>query len=432
MRASPGGVYGVSERLFRGAFVAFLLALVVGCSEQVTGSLGCPALCTDQAAALRDTTLSGVVVLDTTLLGFPPLGTTRDVTLLNLGDTADVRLIARFDTLPNLYRPSGAASDSAIARVDSATFVFVVDTLVAKPKVPITIDAFDVDTTANDTLPSTLVPLFRADRLLGSQTYQPAEVKDTLRLALSNAALLVKIQKIQRLRIGLRIRGASSVKLRVVSSAFAPRVRFRVSADTTVKPDTVTLLSRTPTADPGIAGSLVIYPLVAKGALPLPAAGRISVGGLAGARSYLRFDIPSIVLDSVQVVRASLVLTQLAGRTPGGSGDSLTIYAAPVIASPSVTDVRLASQFLGSGAQLSSDSLRLVSRDIGVRSIELVNIVRVWQLVGTTNTSRALVLYTPAEGTTVGELSFASTEAVLAQRPQLRITYVPRRGFGLP
>lgn len=432
MRASPGGVYGVLERIFRGALVASLLALLVGCSEQVAGSLGCPTLCTDQAAALRDTTLNGVVVLDTTLLGFPPLGTTRDVTLLNQGDTADVRLIARFDTLPDAYRPSGAASDSAISRVDSATFLFAVDTSVTRPTTAITIDAFDVDTTANDTIPSTLVTLFRDDRLLGSQTYQPADVKDTLRLALSNSALLVKIKKFQRLRIGLRIRGASSVKLRVVSSAFTPRVRFRVSADTTVKPDTVTLLSRTPTADPGIAGSLIVYPLVAKGALPVPPPGRIGIGGLAGARSYLRFNIPSIVLDSVQVVRASLVLTQLAPRAPGGSTDSLTIYAAPIIASPSVTDVRLASQFLGSGAQLSSDSLRLSPRDVGLRSLELVNIVRVWQLVGTSNTSRALVLYSPQEGRTAGELSFASTEALLAQRPQLRITYVPRRGFGLP
>src|SRR4051794_16315587 len=91
------------------------------CSEQVITSVGCPQLCADESATLRDTVLVGTVVLDSTFTGFPLLGATRDLALVARGDTADVRLITRFDTLPNTFVPKAPQPDSLIALVDSAT-----------------------------------------------------------------------------------------------------------------------------------------------------------------------------------------------------------------------------------------------------------------------------------------------------------------------
>lgn len=431
-RASSDGVYVVSHRILRGALGATLLLALGACSEQVTSSLACPELCTDQSAALRDTVLTGAVVLDTTFTGFPLLGETRNIALVARGDTADVRIIARFDTLPNTFVPAAPQPDSLIARVDSAALIFQVDTAFQKPTVPITIDAFDVDTTAADTVPVTLLPLFRADRLIGSATYLPADVKDTLRLPLDNAALLTKIRSGSRLRVGLRLRASGSQSLLVVGNAFAPRVRFRVSADTTVDPDTVFLSSRTPASDPSISTSLLLYPLKAAGALAQPAPDRLALGGIAGARTYLRFEIPAIVLDSVQVIRASLSLTQRPSRFGGGRGDTLTVITHAVIAGPAITDIYTASQFLGAPGNFPVDTLRLVASDSGEKSLEIVNIVRAWRFVGTARTPRALVLRVPEEGLRAGEVNFFSVDGPAALRPRLRLTYVPRRGFGLP
>ena len=424
----------MSDRILRGALgAALLIGSLAGCSENVTGSLGCPALCTDESASLRDTVLVGAIVLDSTFIGFPRLGESRDISLLSQGDTADIRLVARFDTLPLSFRVTGALTDSLIRSVDSASLIFVIDTVASRTKTPIIIDAFDVDTTAADTVPTTLLPLFRASRLLGSQTIQPAELKDTVRLSLNNAALFAKIKDTLRLRIGLRVRGNASAKVRVLGSAFAPRIRFRVSADTTVKPDTLVLNSGSPADESTIRRSLALYAIVAAGALPAPPVGRFTVGGIAGARAYLQFDIPPIVLDSVQVIRASLLLTQIRARSTGASADSLAFYTQPVLASPSVTDVfTAASSFLGSPAAYGIDSLKLAPRDSGLRSIEIVNLVRVWRAVGVTNSTRAIVLRSPLEGNTAAELSFVSIEGPVALRPRLRLTYVPRRGFGIP
>ena len=420
------------DRIIRGALGATLLLALGGCSEQITSSLGCPELCTDQSAVLRDTVLAGAVVLDTTFTGFPLLGESRNIALVARGDTADVRIIARFDTLPRTVIPPTPQPDSLIARVDSATLIFGVDTSFRKPRVPITIDAFDVDTTAADTVPTTLLPLFRADRLIGSATYLPADVRDTLRLSLDNATVLAKARSGTRLRIGLRLRAAQSASLLVVGNAFQPRIRFRVSADTTVSPDTVFLTSLTPTTEPTIASSLLLYALHAAGALPRPAGDRLAVGGIAGVRSYLRFDIPPIVLDSVQVIRASLELTQRPSRFAGGDRDTLTLITHPVTAGPAVTDVYTASRFLGSPLQFPVDTLRLIPRDSGQKSLEIVNIVRAWRAVGTTRTPRALVLRSLEEGRVAGEVNFFSIDGPAAVRPRLRLTYVPRCGFGLP
>ncbi|NUP56995.1 MAG: hypothetical protein HOQ19_14270 [Gemmatimonadaceae bacterium] len=423
----------MSDWISRGALGAALL-LALGCSEQVSSSIACPDLCTDQSATLRDTVLTGALVHDTTFTGFPLLGGSRDIELVARGDTADVRIIARFDTLPSTFVPPAPQPDSLIAFVDSATYLFRVDTTFHKPTVPVTIEAFDVDTTAADTVPATLLPLFRDDRLIGSATYLPADVKDTLRLPLQKEVVLAKIRAGAHLRIGLRMRTpvGQSASLLVTGSQFQPRVRFRVSADTTVKPDTVNPTTHTPKDAASIASSLLLYPLHAAGALPPPPSDRLALGGIAGARSYLRFDIPGLVLDSVQVIRASLQLTQRPSRFLGGNRDTITVITQPVVAGAAVTDIYTASQFLGSVLAFRVDTLRLVPRDSGFRSVEIVNIVRAWRIVGTKRTPRALVIRAAEEGLLAGELNFFSADAPADLRPRLRLTYVPRRGFGLP
>lgn len=421
------------DRIFRGALGAALLVVLGACSESTTNSLGCPSLCTDQTATLRDTVLVGAIVFDTTVTGFPLIGTTGELSLVARGDTADVRVIARFDSLPQSYLPVTAQPDSLITVVDSATLIFRVDSAFVKPTVPLTIEAYDVDSTATDTIPQTLVPLFRPDKLIGRHTYAASALLDTVRLPLDNLVLLQKITNKQRLRIGIKLVDGSSSTLRFSGTTFNPRVRFRVSADTTVKPDTVLLRSTTPANDPSMATNLVLYQLVARGALPPPPRSVLAVGGLAGARAYMSFLIPPIVIDSVQVIRAELGLTQLPSRSAGGGQDTLTVLVQPVTSTPLVSNVFSSSQFLAPYGLWAVDTLRLLPSGSGVKSLEVVNLVRAWRTVGLGNSNRALVVSVAQEKSSPGELNFTSvTGLTAASRPFLHLTYVPRRGFGIP
>ena len=74
----------------------------------------------------------------------------------------------------------------------------------------------------------------------------------------------------------------------------------------------------------------------------------------------------------------------------------------------------------------------MVPKDAGLKSVELVSLFRVWRGVGEENSIRAIVLRAKQEGASPAELNFVSNDGPDAQKPRLQITYVPRRGFGLP
>jgi hypothetical protein len=228
------------------------------------------------------------------------------------------------------------------------------------------------------------------------------------------------------------VRGQGAARLRVVANSFVPRIRMRVAADTSIKPDTVFPRSRTPADDATQQNLYSYYKIVGAGALPMPQSGRVAIGGLSGARTYLRFDVPPMVLDSVQVIRASLLLTQSKPRSAGAFVDTLTVFTQPVLSSPTITDIFTESQFLGGARAYGVDSVRFAVRDSGLKSIELVNLVRFWKQVGSANSSRSIVLRALEEGATPAEASIFSNEGPVDVRPRLRLTYVPRHGFGIP
>jgi len=420
------------NRILKGALGAFLSLAFMACSENLTGSLGCPELCQDQSALLRDTTLTGVLVVDTVVTGFPLQSTARDFTLLSQGDSADIRVVFRFDTLVNTFRHPNASTDSTVTRVSNALVHFTVDTSYGKLKAPLTVDAYDVDTTAADSLPLALVPLFRPDRLIGSATYASLAITDTLTLQLDSAVVLAKATAGARLRVGLRIRGTTKDRLHITSGNYTPRLTYRVSPDTLVPTDSIFVTSKTPTQDATLASLYSTYSIVAAGALPAPTNGTLAVGGVAGARTFLRFNVPSILIDSVQVVRASLLLQQVSSRVQASNADTTAIVANPVLAGAQVTDLGLLLQLTGAGSLVGVDSVRMVPKDAGLKSVELVNLFRVWRGIGEANSVRAIVLKAKQEASSPAELNFVSNEGPVDQRPRLQITYVPRRGFGLP
>jgi hypothetical protein len=249
---------------------------------------------------------------------------------------------------------------------------------------------------------------------------------------ISNAIVLQKITTGGRLRVGFQISSTAPVKLRVFGSGYPPRLTFRVSPDTSVRADTIGLNSKTPFEDANLANVLAMFPIRVSGALPPPVSGVLAVGGVNGARAFLRFDVPTILIDSVQVVRASLLVQQLTSRVKASSSDTLPILVNPVVAGPQLTDVLTLTQLVAPASAIGLDTARFVPKDAGLKSIELVNLFRTWRNVGTANSIRAIVIRAAREGVSAGEFDFVSNEGPVALRPKLRITYVPRRGFGLP
>lgn len=428
------------RRLLRAPLLLALpLAFIVGaCSENLESGGACPALCPGQQLDILETILEPAIVFDTTLGTFPFVGFEPALLLAARGDTLDVRAIIRFDTLVRGYRPTGVDTAVAVTMVDSATLNVRVQRTAVPFPATFFIDAYDVgDTSLPDSDPTTLLPLFVPERLLGTLRIDSAGFRDTslVRIPIDTAKLLANIRDITKvMRIGLRIRSTQSVELRVASSSDAtlgPRLRYRVTPDTATSVANLSPSSGTPVTPIFTAADFYDYIVVADAPL-LSAPGTFAVGGLPGVRSYLRFELPLWLTDSAAVLRARLELVQDPVR---GLDDTLrvTIRAQMALAGYAVTDLRRAAQLVAPEGFFVTDSLRLAPGDSGSVFLEINGLVRQWRTVdGQRLIPNALILKSTTEGASAFGARFFGLGAAPGLRPRLRISYVPTFPFGQP
>jgi len=408
---------------------------VAACTEDFQGGAACPELCPTQPTAFRDTTLE-VVELDTTISGFPTLGLAQSLLLATRPDTVEASIVLRFDVLPTSYMPSLSSRDTtSITKVDSVFLRVVIDSTGARGLTQVELQAYDVDTTESSPSPATLNALFRPDRLIGSVPITTVAARDTVRIPILKSVLEKKIADRARLRIGIRLAGASSAQLRVlafnVNGIASPLLAFDPATDTTYAP-----VGAAPNTTFGgtTAEELLAAAVASLATKSTSDAGPqvLTVGGFPSRRTYLRFNIPSVILDSSSVVRAELLLTQV--KSPGVDGrDSITVVPLIGATTSQLTDIRRAMDLAAEGQFAFPQllGLRVIPADSGVRRLNLLGALNNWSALPV-GTPKVLILRTASEGSEPGEFRFYSMEALPSLRPRLRITYLRRVDRALP
>jgi hypothetical protein len=417
-----------SSLLVRSLASALLFVSFASCSENLDSSGVCAVLCPPVGGNVQNITLDAVV-LDTTVQSLSGLGTESGLFLANRGDTLDTRVVIRYDSLPFKFSPK-ADTARPITSVDSAFLLLHIDTLSIKAPGPVTIEAYDVDTTASDTSTAAVLALFRPDRFISSQTFNRADLKETVRYYISNAAVLAKVQSKAQLRIGLRATGPSSSQMRIISTegAAPPTLSFRATPDTTTAALTLSPFSRTPVGEAILAFHLSDYTLIAKGPPP-GSPSNLDVGGLPPRRVYVRFNIPLSIIDSATVVRATLLLNQIPNPLLDPT-DTVLILPSLVLAGKAVTDPTKAAQIV---ADIALDTLKVTPGGSGSKQVELARAFSIWRTQSPDTVPRAIVLKTLNEGNSPLEIRFSSREEVVALlRPRLRISYTSRVPLGIP
>lgn len=417
------------------------LALAAACAEDLEGGAACPSLCPVTNEAVRDTVLDPIV-LDTALASVPVAGDLSSFLLAVRpgADSLDVRAVFRYDSVPARYAPSGGGDSVAITTVRSAVVVLRFDTSGAffgpararVPGAPLTLEAYDVDTTADvDTVQSVLASLFQSTRRLGSVTLPAGTAVDTaVRIPIDPAAFAARVGG--RLRVGVRLVSTEAAQLRVytarasgVSGALAPIVNFVPATDTATRERSTYLNSNTP-SNVTLAAAYVNESVVARS--PQAAIGSdLAVGGMPARRSFIRFAVPARFVDSVSLVRATVELTQ---RPAVGSDplDSVVLRPLTVLATDAVPDVGRSSEIAASNG---IPTLKLSAGGSGLVEVSVIRLLSAWRVLPA-GTQRALVLRSDAEGAQASELRFYSVEAPVGLRPRLRLSYIPRTNFGLP
>ncbi|CAN5679955.1 hypothetical protein BH23GEM1_BH23GEM1_04890 [soil metagenome] len=409
--------------------LACVALAAAACGEKLESTVGCPDLCPGQGIELINVTIDPVI-FDTTVTAVGAFGEEPFMLLASRGDTLDSRVIIRFDSLPQKYQRTAADTGIEITTVDSAFLQLRLDLSEKQIAGAITVSAFDVDTDANDTSVAALLPLFTADRLIGSREFASADLKDTVRIPLSNAVVLAKARADSRLRIGLQITdGTGQFHVRSTESGAVPLLSFRVSADTAVRPLTFTPLSLMPDSLELRAAFADFRLLVRTPPAGSPQA--LLIGGFPSRRTYMRFLIPSSILDSSSVVRATLLLEQIPN---GGFGplDTVSLVTHLGIAGTAVTDPELASRLFAAAEFTGIDTLRVAVNAGGGREIDIAPVLRIWRAQGDSLGARAIILRSAREGVSAAQAWFYSAEAAPGLRPRLRIRYTPANPFGLP
>ena len=452
----------LARRLRRlGLAVGALVA--AACTEDLGSGATCGTLCPDESLATRDTVLN-LVVLDTSMAGYPGLGREGVLPLIQRGDTADTRAVMRFDSLPRTFTPVGAVAGTPYTDLTSATLTVAVDSAGTSVPGAIAVEAYDVGAAGADTDPAALAALFRADRLLGRLAVgSRGELGDTLRLPLDPRTVLARIQSGERLRVGLVVRSTGSAQVNLASfdgsAGVGARIRLRTSADTAAQ--SAALISR-PAAGERSDVDLRDFVSVVRGpGQPPPAT--LAVGGVRGRRALLQFAVPPSILDSATVVRATLELTQAPNRATAERARPFATYVQPGTATTALADTlangalrdpgRVASfvcvppensnfcptlATVALTSQFRLDSIRRAPIDSGAVRLEVASLIRLWQLPNTSAAARVIVLRAPLttggvfESQQAGELLLYSTEAPVAVRPRLRLTYVTRSSYSLP
>ena len=127
--------------------------------------------------------------VDTTVTGFPALGTEPALLVARGGDSLDIRGVIRFDSIPYLFKPpsSDTLRRATIAfqpylrlRLDSTRFK-------SATAGSLTVEVYDVDTAGNDTAVAVLASLFRPDRFLGEGSFDSLD--DSVRIPLDSGKI---------------------------------------------------------------------------------------------------------------------------------------------------------------------------------------------------------------------------------------------------
>jgi hypothetical protein len=428
-----------------------LLLLLAACTEQSTSPGVCPDFCPGGTIEIKDTVFAAIIQRDSAFGGYLQPYQAEAMTVTDLPGVIDSRAFFTTDTMRGRVAPKTGDTTTVPIFVDSARVRFV---LVRRPKntTNLRLRLYQLPVTADSTSDfASLDAYFTAtplDSLNVSDLLALPAIGDTQTVRLWGDSIRVDtaghVLQINRLDSTVAIYFHLDSLQAVLSDTDTGRVAFgvRVAADSFASvtlgttesggnspllrrfyhytiPDTV---SATPDSvvhkDKTVSNrfdSFVFSP-------PNPALdSNLTVGGAPSARALLRVALPAFLHDSIDIVRATVILMPV-NAVPGAPSDSFQVIARPVVTdlgakSPlGTTPALFGRTFVHPGV---TDTVRL----------ELTNLVRAWSL--DTSMVTTFILGQVPEATSFTEAHFYSSRAP-AYRPALHVTYVKRFAFGEP
>ncbi|HEY8794537.1 MAG TPA: hypothetical protein VIM15_06270 [Gemmatimonadaceae bacterium] len=440
-------------------FLGIALIALAACKEDLAGGCASPSLCPGQQLEVHDTVLVATEVIDSAVVvnGMPPLGTETGLLVARYGDSRGDSVVSgavlRYDSLQRFFPQVDTTKPARpIVSVSAASLQFTSTPDTSLIRDSVRFEVIDVDANVADLDTAAIHQLFVTRPALGTLNVKSDSLTVQHIVPLDTAFIRQRVTTPGgRVRLGVRIfsyghdtTGSAAVAITPITSttiATGQTGSTLVYEGHTAVADTVDSLAFTNFSVSKSSGGpefryLANYQLVLRGSPP-PPAGVLPVGGLPSSRLYMRFDLPSVLIDSsTTIVRAALILHQR-GDSVFADPDSISLNPRVVIASPIVTDVSKAALLLAEATTVPLLGVRVNPGETRSDTISLVSraasVVALWRTEGPQRMQRAIVLQSSSEGHDARRfLIYSNTALPDSLRPRMHLTYIPRSGFGLP
>lgn len=394
--------WGLPRALWAGCVIALTVS---ACRESVTAPGACPEFCPAAQLRLIDTVLTASVYEDEWARGYAVPDESERLQVVRDSANRDSWALIRF--FPFADSVTSTDGTYAVQSVDSFQLSVTVlnrapnvdDLTIVAHRVPVTVD--------KETTLAEVVEYFRDSTVVGTQLV--SDTAGVVSVVLPGDAFPSFAPD--------SLTAALGIALRTDSGGFVDLASMNRGSGTASLLAYVTVDS----AGVGVGredARLAVFDTFLAPELAPPSAETLAMGGIPSARAFLRFELPPIVMDSSDIVRATLVLVP-DGPVQGAPGDSVLLRAFALTA-----DLGPKSPF---SVPTTSDTTvpGLVAVPVGSTDsvrVDITHIVRPWQT--SPDYPRAVLLLVVPEGGTLGEIRLRSSRSPQG-RPGLRLTYVP-------
>jgi hypothetical protein len=377
-----------------------VLALLVGaCQERITAPGVCPEFCPPDQIVTRDTLLTSIVSGDSAFRGYRSSLQGERGQVVTFGSPQQAVGYLVYNQFP--LRLDG--NDTIVTQDSFGLSIAVLgrDTMVTDMELAVHLLPEWADTVRSL---DALLPWFDDSTVIGTDSVPDSLRFGTVVVGIDSSYLARNVREREGVNLGVTLRAPQEAALSIgmFEGTSAPNLVRYVS---------------------GSAENLIsdaIFPFVdgfLTGDPPPFDASVLAIGGAPSARALLRFDLPSFIIDSSSISRATLIMVP-DGPIAGVAPDSVRLRAAPVFNDAGRKSITI-EQFETSDTTALS-VLRAGAQDTVF--LEVTDILRQW----TANEllPRAMVLSVTGEGSGLIEARFASSQGTAP--PGIRITYIPR------
>ncbi len=400
-------------RVVAGAALAALLA-GLGCRENVTSPGSCPDLCPAGGVVLVDTMLTDIVASDSSFRGYYAPAEAQTLALADMDSLRSVALV-RFGARDSTWYPATNDTAVKIARVDSVQLRITLagrDTTAKNLRILVyRLPAqFDTGMTWADVQPY-LADSEVVDTITVADTVTGGDVLWTLP---HGAVDTITGADAGVVALAFAVRASAKTGLDLTSNENAsggPHLEWFVHAG--APRDTLThafLIGTT-------FDTFVFDPP------PAMPANALVAGGLPSARSILRLRLPPEAIDSVRVVRATLILTPT-HRARGLPKENFLLSARGIVRDLGPKSVIFTDTAAGGTAFVAVGDSNEIHIEVG-------RLLRAWGTSAGDSLPRVLMLLGEPEGGGMSEVAVGRKGAGAAA-PRLRLTFVRPYPFGLP